>query len=86
MNSMPRDRTVLLFAAARDRVGEPSVAVPLAPEATVGDLRAALCETFPSLRALGGSLLIAIDEHYVSDADVIPEDAEIACFPPVSGG
>lgn len=77
---------VQLFARARDLVGQPSVEVEMAEAASVADLRTALGEKFPELEPLLPQLFIAINEDFVSDTQSIPEQARVACFPPVSGG
>jgi len=78
--------TVQLFARARDLAGASSTELQLAPGATVADLLTVLTERHPALAPLRRSLLVAVNNDYVTPETVIPEDAEIACFPPVSGG
>jgi len=77
---------VKLFARARELAGAPNIDVELPEGATVAQLRLALLETSPALRPLAASLLVAVGSDYVSDSAVIPPGAEVACFPPVSGG
>jgi molybdopterin converting factor subunit 1 len=78
--------TVQLFALAREKAGAPSVALDLDADATVADLRRALAAATPAIAPLVPSLLIAIDSQYARDDTPIPPTAEIAAFPPVSGG
>ncbi|MFO0863603.1 MAG: MoaD/ThiS family protein [Gemmataceae bacterium] len=54
---------VLLFARARDLVGSGCVEVPLAPGATVSDLRSALATAYPALKPLLAHSGIAIGEE-----------------------
>ena len=77
---------VRLFARARDLAGAERVRVELPESARVSDLRAALAEQVPGLQPLVGSLLVAIGTDYADDAAAVTPNAEIACFPPVSGG
>ena len=77
---------VLFFAKARDLAGAPSRDLSLPDGATVADLRRALGESIPALGPLLPRLHVAIDNDYAADSDPIPQNAEIACFPPVSGG
>jgi molybdopterin converting factor small subunit len=77
---------VQLFAAARDDAGTGRVTVTLPEPARVGELRAALIAAVPALSRYARSLRIAINNHYAADSDSIPPAAEIAAFPPVSGG
>ena len=78
--------SVRLFAAARQQAGKEIVEVDLPQDATVGELRRQLTERYPSLAFLSPHLMIAVDRQYASDELPIRPDAEIACFPPVSGG
>jgi molybdopterin converting factor subunit 1 len=78
--------TVQLFARAADLAGGPRVELDLPEAATIGDLRAALIRARPELAAIAAKLLVAMGQNYVRDHDLIQPGAEIACFPPVSGG
>ena len=77
---------VKLFARARDLAGAPQVTLELPDSGSVRDLRSALAADFPQLSPLVPNLLIAVNSEYVGDADLLAAGAEIACFPPVSGG
>ncbi|MGL4420660.1 MAG: MoaD/ThiS family protein [Gemmataceae bacterium] len=77
---------VLLFAAARDLVGAPRVAVELAEGATVAMLRWKLAGDYPSLVGLLPRCAIAVNQEYATDEFAIPPQAEVAIVPPVSGG
>ena len=76
--------TVLLFAAARDLAGTPTLTVPAC--ATVGDLRRALAAACPALAGLLPRCRVAVDLAFAADADGVPGGAEVAVIPPVSGG
>ena len=77
---------VRLFARARELAGADHVAVELPAGTTVADLRARLAAQCPSLAALIGKCAVAVDAEFAGDADVLPDGAEIALLPPVSGG
>ncbi len=77
---------VLLFAIARERFGRPSVEVEIPPGATAADLRSALARSSPALATVAPICRVAINAEYVDDASMIPEGAEVALIPPVSGG
>jgi sulfur-carrier protein len=77
---------VLFFAKARDLAGAASHDLLLADGATVADLRRELGRSIPGLAPLLARLHVAINNDYAADGDTIPQNAEIACFPPVSGG
>lgn len=78
--------SVRLFARARDLAGADRVELEIADPARIADVRAALGEGHPALRPILSSLLFAIDHEYATDSQTVPASAEIACFPPVSGG
>jgi molybdopterin synthase catalytic subunit len=72
---------VRLFAALRERAGEPERRVELAEGATVGDAWAAL--------ALGDEpdgLLYAVNREYAERETALRDGDEVALIPPVSGG
>lgn len=80
--------TVLLFGVTRDIVGKGSLAIPESRAGglgTVGQLKAYLKESYPSLGQLS-SLAVAVNKSYAFDSDPISQSDEIALIPPVSGG
>ena len=78
--------TVQLFAGARELAGQEQLELELPPAATVAQLRAALLVECPALAPLLPHTLFAINTNYATDETPIPNNAEIACIPPVSGG
>lgn len=78
--------SVSFFARARDLASVPKAHLEVPEGTTVGELRAALAEKFVALRPLLPRLFIAVGTEYAKDDVVIPGNAEVACFPPVSGG
>ncbi len=77
---------VLFFATLRDYVGMKSVEIEIPFGSTVGGLTDLLVATYPHLEKVKESMMAAINREYAADEQVIPEGAEIAYFPPVSGG
>ncbi len=77
---------VLLFATLRDRLGTRSIDLDLPAGSTVSTLKNELVLRYPVLREAIGHALIAVNREYVFDLVVIPANAEVALFPPVSGG
>jgi len=78
--------TVLFFATLKDRAGTNRQALELPAEATVADLKKILIEQFPAIKPLLGNILVSINQNFSFDEDKIPDSAEVALFPPVSGG
>lgn len=77
---------VLFFATLRDSVGTRSVDIDLPAGTTIAGLEELLVARYPHLEKMRGSMLAAVDRVYAAREQVIPENAEIAFFPPVSGG
>lgn len=78
--------TVLLFATLKDMAGTKQVTLELAEGATVSDLKFMLGDHFPRLAPILESTLVSVNQEYAFDEDEIPAGAEVALFPPVSGG
>jgi molybdopterin converting factor subunit 1 len=77
---------LLFFATLRDHVGVKTLDLDLPPGSTVLALKESLLKIYPRLRLSENSILTAVNGEYAADQDVIPDDAEIGMFPPVSGG
>lgn len=78
--------SVLFFASLRDRVGEKKIWIDLPENAVVGDLKTILRGIYPGIQPVLATCLVAINKEYATDDQSIPGGAEIALFPPVSGG
>jgi len=77
---------LLFFATLKDLAGTRRSEMELEPGMKVADLKAHLPERFPRLQPALSSVLISINREFAFDQDEIPVGAEIALFPPVSGG
>lgn len=77
---------LLFFATLRDRAGAKSMELEIPPDLTVQGLKDKLSNEYPNLKESMSSVLITIDREYAFDDAVIPPGAELAMFPPVSGG
>jgi molybdopterin converting factor subunit 1 len=77
---------VLFFATLRDYVGAKLVELEIPSGTTIHGLTDLLVVTYPRLEKVKDSMMAVINREYAADEQVIPEGAEIAFFPPVSGG
>lgn len=77
---------LLFFATLRDRVGTRETGIDIPAHLTVRELKSLLHERFPAAGPVLGTALVSVNKEFAFDGDVIPEGAEIALFPPVSGG
>lgn len=77
---------VLFFATLRDKAGVRSLDLEILPGATIADLKSRLVREYPNLNGLMDHCLASINHEYQFDESEIPVTAEVAFFPPVSGG
>ncbi|HQU59332.1 MAG: MoaD/ThiS family protein [Phaeodactylibacter sp.] len=73
------------FGIARDILGGSSLSIEMPEQATVAQLKARLCQDFPSFEKLA-SLAVALNTEYASDSQIIGAGDEVVIIPPVSGG
>jgi len=77
---------LLFFATLRDRAGKKFLEMDIPDELTIQGLKDLLVRDIPALKEAMSSVLITIDREYAFDEAVVPPNAEIGMFPPVSGG
>lgn len=77
---------VLLFAAARDLLGQCELEIELDQGSTVADLRASLVETCPEIEDLLLSSNWSVNQKYVNDDQSLTDGCEVGLIVPVSGG
>ena len=77
---------VLFFATLRDRTGMKSVELEVPADMTVQELKDRLASDFPNLKESMKTVLVSVNKEYSFDEAAIPQNAEVALFPPVSGG
>lgn len=80
--------TIRYFASIRESLGS-AEAIELPPGTTVGELRSRLIERSPlhaSALARGKALRCALNQTLCEESAVVGDGAEVAFFPPVTGG
>ena len=77
---------LLFFATLRDRAGMRSMELDVPLDLTIRGLKDKISKEFPNLKESMRSVLITINREYAFDEAIIPQNAEVAMFPPVSGG
>lgn len=77
---------LLFFATIRERMGMKSLELDVPDDLTIQGLKDRLSQEYPQARESMKSVLITINREYAFDEAVIPLNAEIGMFPPVSGG
>lgn len=77
---------VLFFASIKERTGIKEAELQLPGDIDVGSFKKILAERYPEVAPSLSSVIISINREFAFDVDPIPDGAEIAVFPPVSGG
>lgn len=78
---------ILFFATLRDKAGMRATELEIPAGTTILALKGLLVEQFPNLDwQIMDHCLASVNQDYRADEDEIPADAEVAFFPPVSGG
>ena len=77
---------VLFFANLRDRAGTKSFELDIPAGTTVQELKNRVVDSYPGLKETMDTVVISINREFAFDESLVPEDAEVAMFPPVSGG
>ena len=77
---------LLFFATLRDRAGTKSMELEIPDDLTIQGLKDKLAHDYPNLSESMKSVLVTINREYAFDETVVAPNAEIALFPPVSGG
>lgn len=77
---------LLFFATIRERAGTKTLEMEIPEEMTVQGLKDKLASDLPRLKESMSSVLITINREYAFDEAIVPLNAEIGMFPPVSGG
>ena len=77
---------VLFFATLRDRAGTKSFELDIPAETTVQVLKEMVINAYPGLKETMDTVVISINREFAFDEALVPDGAEVALFPPVSGG
>ncbi len=77
---------ILFFATLRDRAGTKSLEIEIPEGTTVQGLKNQIARDYPNLKQSMQAVLISINREYAFDDAIVADDAEVAMFPPVSGG
>lgn len=77
---------VLFFATLRDRAGTKAAEMQIPDGTTVAALKDRIALEFPGVKPSIPTVIVAINREYAPDEAVVPDGADVALFPPVSGG
>jgi len=77
---------VLFFATLKDQAGMRTAELDIPSGLTVAEFKKKLGLKFPRMAPSLPSALVSINKEFASLEEIVPEAAEVAVFPPVSGG
>jgi molybdopterin converting factor subunit 1 len=77
---------VRLFARLSELAGAREVDVEVGEGLSAVEVYRVVCEKYPALGGLNGSLRYAVNGEYADAGDSVGEGDEVALIPPVSGG
>ena len=77
---------IYLFAGLKEKIGRDLLMLDLPDDVSVYEVRRKIGELYPKIREDIIHSLAAMNKEYVTDDDKIHDCAEVAFFPPVSGG
>jgi molybdopterin converting factor subunit 1 len=83
---MSNHAKVLFFATLREKTGVHETRIEFQTGASVMDIKILLLEKYPNLKTSMDSIIVAMNHEFAFDENLVPDEAEIAVFPPVSGG
>jgi molybdopterin synthase catalytic subunit/molybdopterin converting factor small subunit len=78
--------TVLLFASYRDLLKTNRIMLEVPEPSKIADVKKVMAAHYPVITGLLPHALVSINQQYAFDEDLILPGAEVAFFPPVSGG
>jgi molybdopterin converting factor subunit 1 len=77
---------ISFFATLKDKAGQPAYDLDVNQPLTVLELKQHLAQAFPAINLFKDQVLVAVNQEFSFDDETIPDGAEVAVFPPVSGG
>lgn len=77
---------LLFFANLKNIISKSKIDLKLPADTNVLQLREIVLEMYPQIAEVLPNVIVSINQEFAFDEDLIPEGAEIAFFPPVSGG
>jgi molybdopterin converting factor subunit 1 len=83
---MNNHATVLFFASLRDKTGIREAVIEFPPGSLISDLKRQILEMYPNLNPSMETIIVAMNHEFAFDENIVQDGAEIALFPPVSGG
>jgi molybdopterin synthase catalytic subunit len=77
---------ILFFAVIKQTLGTSSIKLEVDEQTNIASLRKILEEKYPEHHGLFQHTLVAVNQNFVTEDDILHQNDEVAFFPPVSGG
>ena len=77
---------VILFSILKDKVGASEISLELPENAKASELIDLIVASYPAVSSIKHLLKVSVNQDFAEPNQTIPAGAEIAVFPPVSGG
>ena len=77
---------IFLFSTIRARIGKKQLELKLPAGSSVNDLKLVLIDLYPDAAPTVRNMLSSVNQVFSGDETILPDQAEIAFFPHVSGG
>jgi molybdopterin converting factor small subunit len=77
---------ILLFSTIRARIGEKQLELELPAGSSIGDIKHILAEQYPDAAPTVMNMHSAVNQVFSRDNTIIPDEAQVAFFPHVTGG
>jgi len=77
---------IFLFSTIRARIGKKQLELKLPAGSSVIDLKLVLIDLYPDAAPTVRNMLSSVNQVFSGDETILPDRAEIAFFPHVSGG
>ncbi len=78
--------SILFFANLKEKIGSRKLDFELPDGSRVVDLRTSLAKIYPAAAGVLATALVSVNQEFAFDEDLVPQNAEVGIFPPVSGG
>jgi molybdopterin synthase catalytic subunit/molybdopterin converting factor small subunit len=77
---------VHFFAYLKEAIGANPLKIKLCTDSCIRDLKQKLIRDYPVVQEILTNAIAAVNHNFADDCTIIPPNAEVAFFPPVSGG
>ena len=77
---------IFLFSTIRARIGKKQLELKLPAGSSINDLKLVLIDLYPDAAPTVRNMFSSVNQVFSGDETILPDRAEIAFFPHVSGG